>query len=185
MRAFLLLLCLWALPAAAQPVPYDLDRENSLVAFRFDLAGDTVKGNMPVASANILLDTENLPATSGTVTLSPGDAVTEIGFATDAMLGANVLNTEQFPEIKFQTTAVRGTFSKGEVDGLLTVRGVTRPVTMDAQVFRQRGTDSGDLSRLSILFTGTINRDDFGASGFPQFVGPEIEIEVLTRLTRR
>ena len=185
MRIFILLFSLWASAATAQPVAYDFDRQNSQVAFRFDLGGQTVKGNMPVAAANIALDVGNLPASSASVTLSPGDAVTEIGFATDAMLGSRVLNTAEFPEIRFETTAVRGALSGGEVDGMLTVRGVTRPVTMKAQVFRQRGSTSGDLSRLSILLSGTINRDDFGASGFGEFVGPNIEIEVLTRLNRR
>lgn len=182
---FSLLIATWTTTVAAQPVPYKLDRENSQVAFRFDLGGQTVRGNMPVTAADILLDVDNLPASRASVTLSSSDAITELGFATEAMLGPRVLNTAQFPEIRFETTAIRGALSGGEVDGRLTVRGVTRPVTMQAQVFRQRGTEAGDRSRLSILLTGTINRDDFGASGFGQFVGPEIELDVLTRLTRQ
>lgn len=66
----------------------------------------------------------------------------------------------------------------------MTIRGVTRPIVLAAQVFRQRDTQEGDRSRLSVLLTGTVDRRDFGADGFAQFVGPEIRIEILTRLDR-
>ena len=185
MRWIALFLALVLAPAlAAQPVPYTLDRDRSLVGFSFDIGNDEVKGNMPVAAATIALDLDRLSRSTAQVTLNTRDAVTELGFATEAMLGASVLDADAFPTISFQATSVSGTLAGGKIEGQVTIRGVTRPVTLDAQVFRQRDTEEGDRSRLSVLMTGTVDRRDFGADGFAQFVGPEIRLEILTRLTR-
>ncbi|MEM9350577.1 MAG: YceI family protein [Pseudomonadota bacterium] len=176
---------LFASAAFAEPIPYALDRERSLVGFEVDLGGSPLKGNMPVDAANIVLDLDNLSRSSAEVTLNVSDAITEAGFATDAMLGGSVLDAARFPTIRFVSESISGTLSGGTVTGLVTIKGVTRPLTLDAQVFRQRDTEEGDRSRLSVLLTGKIDRRDFGADGFSEFVGPTIDIDILTRLTRQ
>jgi len=70
------------------------------------------------------------------------------------------------------------------VNGLLTMRGVTKPIAMQANIYRQRGSAANDVSRLSVLLTGTVDRRLFGADGFPAIVGPNIKFEVLTRIDR-
>ncbi|MEL6913471.1 MAG: YceI family protein [Pseudomonadota bacterium] len=187
MRLILALHLVLLLPAGAlaQAVPYTLDRETSLVGFAFDLTGGSeIKGNMPVSAADIALDVDSLEQSRASVTLDTGRAITEQAFATDAMLGPNVLAAEDFPTIRFEATRITGNVNAARVEGRVTIKGVTRPITLDAQVFRQRGTAAGDLSRLSVFMTGSVDRREFGADGFPQFVGPEIRIEILTRLTR-
>ncbi|MEL7300297.1 MAG: YceI family protein [Pseudomonadota bacterium] len=183
--ALLLIAPLTAPAALAQAVSYALDRETSLVGFAFDLTGGSeIKGNMPVAAAEIALDVDTLEQSRAVVTLDTRRAITEQAFATDAMLGPNVLAAEDFPTIRFEATRITGNVNAARVEGRVTIKGITRPITLDAQVFRQRGTEAGDLSRLSVFMTGRVDRRDFGADGFPQFVGPEIRIEILTRLTR-
>ncbi|MEM6478119.1 MAG: YceI family protein [Pseudomonadota bacterium] len=182
---FLPLLIVQALALAAEPVAYALDKERSLVGFSFDLGAENLRGNMPVESAEISLDLNDLSQSSARVRLDVGSAVTEAAFATEAMLGRQVLDAQNFPEIAFEAQAFTGDLSGGKVRGTVTIRGVTRAIVLEAQVFRQRGTAEDDLSRLSVLMTGTVDRRDFGASGFAQFVGPEIKLEILTRLTRK
>ncbi|MEO0664746.1 MAG: YceI family protein [Pseudomonadota bacterium] len=181
---WLLFLLLFPVTALAEPVPYRLDPENSLVGFAFDVGGDEIKGNMPVSAATIRLDLNTLSQSTATVTLDTTRAITEEAFATDAMLGPSVLDAATFPEITFEATRITGTINDGQIEGLVTIKGVTRPVTLDAQVFRQRGSTENDLSRLSVLMRGTVDRREFGADGFAQFVGPEIRIDILTRLDR-
>lgn len=184
MRLLLFVLLFLPVASLAEPVAYTLDRARSLVGFSVDLGGTPLKGNMGVATADIALDLSDLSQSSARVTLDTRSAITEASFATEAMLGAQVLDADRFPTIRFEATRITGTLSGGNVEGLVTIRDVTRPVTFSAQVFRQRGQAEGDTSRLSVLLTGTIDRRDFGADGFPQFVGPEITLEVLTRLDK-
>ncbi|MEO0484274.1 MAG: YceI family protein [Pseudomonadota bacterium] len=182
MRSFLTALLFLALPALADPVPYTLDAERSSVAFSFELLGGTTRGTMPVEAAQIALDFDTLSNSRTDVTLDAAGAATGFGPATAAMRGSRVLDTEAFPTITFTATDISGTFSQGRVTGLVTIKGVTRPVTMDAQVLRQAGTAVGDLSRLTVRLTGQVDRHDFGVDGYRDLVGPIITLDITTRL---
>lgn len=56
---------------------------------------------------------------------------------------------------------------------------------LDAQLFRQAGHEAGDLDHLSVLLTGQLDRHVFGASGYPELVGPQIDLRILVRMERR
>jgi polyisoprenoid-binding protein YceI len=70
------------------------------------------------------------------------------------------------------------------VVGNLTIRGVTRPVRLAAQLYRQKGTAEGDRSRLSIRLTGSVSRAAFGATGWADLVGDTVAIDILARIAR-
>lgn len=176
-----LLICL-SPPAFADAVPYLLDRDRSAVAFSYLFSGNPTEGQMPVAAAELFLDLDDIPNSNIAVTLNADAARAGFIFATEAMKGASVLNTRDFPTISFRTTQIIGDLSGATVTGDLTIRGITRQVTLDAKLFRQRGTVAGDRSRLSVLLTGQVNRNDFGASGWSGYVGPDIDLKILARM---
>lgn len=183
MRTLLLIaFTLLAAPSFAELQAYDLDKARSTVAFTFTMAGQDTKGQMPIQSADIGIDLANLSQSSATVVMNAARADAGVLFATEAMKSGNVLNTKTFPTIQFRTTGFTGTLNGGTVKGLLTIRDITRPVTMTAEIYRQKGSSAGDTSRLTVLMTGSVNRNDFGASGFPDIVAPTIKFEVLTRI---
>ena len=182
MRLLAFLLIGLSPPALADAVPYLLDRDRSAVAFTYLFSGNPTDGRMPVAAAELLLDLDNVPNSQISVTLDADGARAGFVFATEAMKGTSVLNTRDFPTIAFRTTQITGDLAGARVTGDLTIRGVTRQVTLDAQLFRQRGTIEGDRSRLSVLLTGQVNRNDFGASGWSGYVGPQINLNILARM---
>lgn len=186
MRIILTLLSILLAPALwAQPVPYALDPDRSTVSFSFDILGVPTGGTMPVAEADVALDLRTLANSRTDVTLDAAGAVTDFGPATQAMRGAGILNTDDHPTITFTTTGVSGTFAEGRIEGLVTIRGTTRPVVMAGQVLRQAGTDPGDTSNLAVRLTGEVNRFDFGLDGFADLVGPMIGLDITTILTRQ
>ncbi|MEO0991445.1 MAG: YceI family protein [Pseudomonadota bacterium] len=168
----------------AAPAPFRLDQAQSIVAFTYDLSGTRTRGTMPIKDADIALDLNNLSASRVAVTLSPDRAKAGYIWATNAMRSGQVLDTKQFPEISFVSTSIRGDLSGGTVTGNLTVRGVTRPVILSAKLYRQSGTEVTDRDRLQILLTGRIDRNSFGASGFPGMVGPKLDLEIIARIER-
>ena len=93
-----------------------------------------------------------------------------------------MLDVEQFPRITFRSLSITETASGASVDGEITIRDVTRPITLDAQFFRQRGTEEGDRSRMSVVLRGGISRQAFGASGFGNLVGDRIDLTILARV---
>lgn len=188
MRRTILALLLF-IPAIAQaaPVTYALQRDRSEVGFTFNLSGVENRGTMPVERAQIIIDTEKFANSSADVTLNVSRARTGLVFATEALKAASVLNAASHPAIRFQSTAIRPNdpqnLSAGaKIDGNLTIRGVTRAVTLEATLFRQAGTAAGDLSQLSFRISGQVNRSDFGATGYSDLVDDSIAIDIAARV---
>ena len=142
---------------------------------------------MPVKSADMTLDFEQPDASRVTVTLDAAAATAGFPFATQALAGPRVLATGEFPEILFETTVFRaqpGPGARAEIDGNLTIRGVTHPVTLAAEIFRQQGRSDGDLSALSVHMTTAVSRAAYGADGWSDMVGDEVRIRIVARIDR-
>lgn len=183
-RRIALALCLITAQASAAPEAYRLDVARSTVGFAYDFGQGDNRGTMPVKSADIRVDLRNPGASQVNVTLDARGARAGFIFATQAMKGPDVLDTARYPEITFRSTRVTGTLQAAKVEGQLTVRGATRPVTLTAGLYRQRGTDPDDLDHLTILLSGQIDRHAFGASGFAGMVGPVIALRIVARIER-
>lgn len=173
-----------AIPAAADPVPYRLQAELSTVGFAYLMAGQKVNGRMPVESAEIAIDFDR-PANSRVAAVMRADrADAGPDYATLAMKSPEVLDAAEFPAISFRSTSVTETATGATVAGDITIRGVTRPIVLDAQFFRQRGTAPGDRNRMSIVLKGALSRQAFGAAGYGGLVGDRIDLTILARIER-
>ncbi|MEM0946141.1 MAG: YceI family protein [Pseudomonadota bacterium] len=182
-RALILALPALAIrPAKAAPEPYTLDAKNSRVAFIFVVGGQGVRGTMPVASARIALDLANIASSSVATTLDPTRARTGFALATDAMTGPGILDVERHPKITFRSTAIQVSGLGGQMEGDLTIRGVTRPVTLGASLYRRTGID--DQNNLTVQISGEISRAAFGASAFSDLVADSVTLDILARVTR-
>ncbi len=183
-----LILCLlfgYATPAAAVPVAYTLEADKSVVAFETDFGADTVSGQMPVARADLSLDFDKVANSQINVELDVSRAKASFPFAAQALKGATVLDAGTYPRMIFHSTAVRATGKTAAVTGNLTIRGVTRPIVLKAEIYRQTGFVDGDLSHLTIRLTGRVNRSDYGATGFADMVKDEVRIVITARIARR
>ena len=85
---------------------------------------------------------------------------------------ADFLDVAHHPTIIFESSAVqRVGASHFKVAGNLTIRGITRPVTLDVQYLGQwqtpyweDGVDKGPITRAGFRATTSINRQDYGVS---------------------
>ena len=183
-RRLALALCLITTQAPAAPEAYRLDTARSSVGFTYRLGQAETAGTMPVRAAEMWIDLGNPSASRVTVTLDASAARAGVFFATEAMRGPQVLDTARHPVITFRSTRITGTLQAARIEGRVTLRGVTRPITLDAGLYRQRGTRADDLDHLTVLLTGQIDRHDFGASGFADLVGPMIDLRIVARIER-
>jgi polyisoprenoid-binding protein YceI len=71
------------------------------------------------------------------------------------------LDAEQFPTLEFVSTAVRPVGGIYEVDGELTIHGITRPATLEVEPTGV-GKDPWGATRAGFEATTRINRRDFG-----------------------
>jgi polyisoprenoid-binding protein YceI len=74
---------------------------------------------------------------------------------------ADFFEVETYPTWEFRSTAIRGGGDEYELDGELTIKGVTRPVTFALEV-NGFGPDAFGGVRAGFSATTTINRSDFG-----------------------
>lgn len=182
-RACVIWICA-AAPLLARPVTYILQPEASRVTFAAPFGSGPITGRFPIRSADVVLDFDQPSRSRIAVRLSIAGAEASFPFAAEAMKGATVLDARSFPEARFESTAVQGDITAAKVTGKLTLRGVTRPVTLKAEILRQRGTEAGDLSRLTVHLTGRLKRSDFGATGWAGTVGDAVDLDILARIAR-
>ncbi len=180
----------FARAAHAALTPYVLAKTLSTVEFTYVLSGTAQSGTMPVQSAQILIDTYRLQDSRVDVVMDVTRARTKLPFARGPMLGNSVLNSARYPTIRFTTTKIQlgptGRISEGAtVNGDLTVRDVTRPLTLRADLYRKPGSAVDDLDELSIRLVGALNRNEFGASGYPDLVHPTIGLDIHAEILRQ
>lgn len=169
----------------AAPVAYVLDRDNSTVAFETDFGPDLITGTIPLNSADLTLDFDQVRNCTIAVDLDVSGAQASFPFAAQALKGPKVLDAKTHPRMTFLSTSVTADGTGAAVQGNLTIRGVTRPVTLRAEIFRQQGTEAGDRSRMTVRLTATINRSDYGATGWADLVKDEVRIIITARITAK
>ena len=168
--------------ANGEPVRYLLAPDKSTVGFTYQYNGNPTKGTMPVASAQLTIDFAALGKSTVQVVLNARNARAGFIFATEALRGKSVLDVANHPQISFVSTQVSRSGNGAKIEGMVTIRGVTRPLTLMAGFYRLKGSDPTDLSHLSILLTGNISRSGFGATGYPDMVGEQIDLRILARI---
>jgi polyisoprenoid-binding protein YceI len=178
-------LVLTALPGMAKPVRYVLEAERSSVTYETDFGPDLITGTMPVSAADLLLDFESVANSSVSVDLEAGKTTASFPFAAQALRGPKVLDTGEHPTIRFVSQSVKPTKGGATMAGNLTIRGVTRPVVLQAAILRQQGTEPGDLTRLTLRLTGGLSRKAFGATGWSDMVGDEVRLSITARIHRQ
>ncbi|MEM8774634.1 MAG: YceI family protein [Pseudomonadota bacterium] len=184
MRLLTLIFALMALPAFGAPETYRLNPETSIVGFTYQFQGNPAKGRMPIKDADMRLDLDNIPASEVNVTLDASQAKAGVIFATEAMKGPKILNTDRYPTISFRSTQIKGDLQGAQIRGNLTIRDITLPIVLQANLFRQSGTEVGDRNRLIVQLTGKIKRADYGAGGFAAFVEDVITLNIIARIER-
>jgi polyisoprenoid-binding protein YceI len=117
----------------------------------------TVKGRVPGFSGTI--EGGETPSISGTVDVS---SITTFDETRDGHIQSpDFFDTERYPELRFESTAVETRGDELIVEGALTIKDVTRPVALTGS-FVGAGADPYGNDRIGIELAGTVNRTEFG-----------------------
>jgi polyisoprenoid-binding protein YceI len=142
---------------------WDIDPMHTEVSFTIGhLVVSKVRGRFDAYSGTIVIN-EDLDRSSVTVTIDASSVDTHLPIRDNQIRSADFLDVEHFPNITFVSTAVRYERDRYLVDGDLSIRGTTLPVTLDTSV-NGFSPDSNGLFRVSFSAAVTINRLDFGVS---------------------
>ncbi len=182
----LAVLLFWLLPATAWAVPWVLDPETS-VSVEVVWTGGRTEVRFPRLGGTIDFDERRPQTAAARIAASARDATTGVPIADALMRSDAYLATDRFPEVVFDLDRLEQTSrSTADVFGRLTLRGVTRPVTFAATVFRY-GPSDADPARFEAGFdlTGTVDRRDFGmTAGLPD-IAAELPVRIRLLMTSR
>jgi|TARA_B110000908_G_scaffold112155_1_gene131493 polyisoprenoid-binding protein YceI len=175
------------LPIAAQakPIAYQLNPSKSDVAFLYEFEGTKVKGSFPNFTTDVTLDFEQLDKSSINVNLQTGTVKGGFVFATQVLRGPKMLDAGRFPAIKFESTKLTQNGDQAQLFGNITVKDVTRPITLNARIFRTAGSATDDRDNLVVRLTGEINRSDFGVDGFKSYVGDILKLAITVQIEKK
>jgi polyisoprenoid-binding protein YceI len=142
---------------------WEIDPSHSEVTFVVrNLVVRKVEGRFDRFSGTILTD-EHLDRSWVTATIDASSVSTDQPNGDIHVRSARFLDVEKFPNIAFRSTAVRSEGGRFFVDGELTIREVTHPVTLDLETSEfTPGLRGG--TRVGVRATTEIGRDDFDVS---------------------
>jgi len=142
---------------------WDIDPAHSEVSFVVrHLVVSKVRGRFDRFSGTIITDAD-LDRSSVTAAIDASSINTNEPNRDNHVRSTDFLDVENFPNITFRSTAVRNEGGRFFVDGELTIRGATRPVTLDVEVNGFTPDHRGG-TRAGFSASTEINRDDFGVS---------------------
>jgi len=96
---------------------------------------------------------------------------------------ADFFDAAKFPEITFKSTKVEKTGeTTGRITGDLTIKGVTRPVTLDTKLVFKGPHPMTKKPALGFQAVTTIKRSDFNVSTFVPAVSDGIDITINTEM---
>lgn len=126
-------------------------------------------GTIPLKEATLTFGDNGITDGSVTAVIDAVNLETKNEQRNGHVKSDDFLDVENHPTIDFQSTGIRNfdgeTF---ELDGNLTVRGTTKPITLKAE-FLGAIVDPYGASRVGFAASGILNRKDYGVKFSPVF----------------
>jgi polyisoprenoid-binding protein YceI len=141
---------------------YTIDATHSRLGFSTRHAMvTTVRGAFKEFSGEAVVDTENPAASKVTVTIKAASIDTGVADRDGHLRSADFFDAETYPDITFVSTDVSRDGADWTVTGDLTIKDVTKPITIE---FESTGSARDPFGNTRLGFEGraTINRKEWG-----------------------
>ena len=168
-----------ALPALAAPQTFVIDNTHTYANFSYDhlgLSRQTARFND--VSGTIVFDRE---ARTGAVDIVIDTTSVNTGYDTfnDHIQGEDFLDTGNHPTATFKSTqVVFDGDAPSAVEGELTIKGITRPVTLQLNGFANQPHPMLQKDAIGANASTQIMRSEFDAGKFAPAVSDEVLIEI-------
>ncbi len=179
------------LSSFALAASYDIDAEHANANFAVKHLGiNTVNGSLGTVTGKINIDDKDITKSTVDVSIDPSAIYTGVAKRDGHLKSPDFFDIEKFKAVTFKSTKFEKAGDKLKVTGDLTIKGVTKSVTLDATLAAETPSPwPGKLVR-AVAATGTLNRDDFGLTwqvpGVEAFkvVGKEVKIAIDLEMNR-
>ncbi|MDX6598218.1 MAG: hypothetical protein QOE87_2105 [Gaiellales bacterium] len=140
---------------------WSIDPIHSSIGFGVKHLGvSTFRGTFKAAAGTIVTDRDAIRSIEGSVQVA--NIVTEEPALTGHLQSEDFFDAAKYPALTFESTSVEQVDDgRLRITGDLTIRGVTRPVELDAEI-EGVGDGPDGATRVGIAATGAIERSDWG-----------------------
>jgi polyisoprenoid-binding protein YceI len=177
--ASLLLATSAAAPALAAPETFIVDTTHSFPRFSYSHFGySTQLSRFNKTTGKVTFDKA---AKTGSVDIVIDTKSVDTGFSTfdEHIQGEDFLDTAKFPTATFKSTKVNfNGDTPSTVEGNLTIKGVTKPVTLTVSSFQAMAHPMLKKDAIGANAYTLIKRSDFNAGKFAPHVGDDVRIDI-------
>ena len=143
----------------------------------------TVRGHFAEFAIEADIDETDLTRSTGKVAVKTGSVSTREAQRDTHLSSPDFFDAEKYPEMTYVVTKITGAGADYTITGDLTIKDVTRPVVLAAEITGPVADPWGN-TRLGLSATGKLNRKDFGltwnvvteAGGL--LVGDEVKLNI-------
>lgn len=178
-------------PAIAQSLPgapvasrvtagtYPVDAAHTQVTWQVNHMGFTMlEGQFGASDGTLTIDPARPAATTVDVTFKIDDlSVTSAAFAKH-LKSADFFDVANHPAARFVSTSVKPSGNTAVITGNLTIKGITKPVTLNATFIGAGANPMSKKLNIGFRATGSIKRSDFGLGMAVPVVSDKVDLTI-------
>jgi polyisoprenoid-binding protein YceI len=172
-------------PALAAPETYVIDGTHTFARFSYSHFGySTQVSHFNKTSGKITIDRV---AKTGSVDVTIDTTSVDTGYPlfNGHIQGEDFLNTEKYPTSTFKSKKVNFNGDKvASVDGDLTIKGVTKPVTLALSSFQCMPHPIVKKDACGANASAVIKRTEFNAGKYAPYVGDEVTLTIAVEAVK-
>lgn len=167
--------------AVAEVETLEIDPAHSNIGFKIKHLFSMVSGRFDAVEGTIVVDTEKPENSSVKVTIPAKSINTGVAKRDDHLRSPDFFDVEKYPTLTYVSKSVKRTGDNtADVEGDLTMHGVTKPVPLKVTFFGKGPGMQGE-TRTGWQAVGKLNRSDFGLNWGKliegtALVGEEVEL---------
>ena len=166
-------------PAMAAPETFVVEGTHTFPRFSYSHFGySTQLSRFNKTSGKVIYDKA---AKTGSVDIVIDTKSVDTGYATfdEHIQGEDFLNTAKYPTATFKSTKVNFEGDKpASIEGQLTLKGVTKPVTLTVSSFHAMPHPMLKKDAIGANAWTVVKRSEFNAGKYAPYVGDEVRIDI-------
>ncbi|RLB62320.1 MAG: hypothetical protein DRH08_12660 [Deltaproteobacteria bacterium] len=152
---------------------YRIKPSSSKMGFCVESSVGVVKGDFQKFKGGLALEGDN---SQSMVTINVASLDTNVLFIEQLLKSESFLDVEKHPDLIFVSTSFEWiNDNKAILKGMLTMRGVTKPVAFYVDITEVDG-DLGDSDTIMVKATTTVHRAEFGMNSLSMMVNEKVNL---------
>ncbi len=175
-----------SMTALAQSNVWQLDPAHSSAQFAVRHMGiSTVRGTFTKLSGSARYDPAGAKNDSVEVIIEPASVDTRVEMRDNDLRSDHFFDVQKYSTMTFRSTKIESPgANRLKIAGDLTIRGVTKPVTLEVEGPTKPIDDGHGHLHMGVSASGSLNRTDFGMTGYQGVVGNEISLTIDAELVQ-